>query len=380
VATAADGRFVAVWKEKGRDAAHPGFVRARLFDAAGRPRSGAIGVGRVPPQAFGGRPAVAMAPGGRFVVVWDGDAEGHNRVFGRRFDAAGRPLGPPFRLGRTTGIEQYEPDVAMASDGSFVAVWYQPDGGVTEGPTTDVMFRRFDADGRPHGSEAVAIGGFEDQSVPRVALRPGGGFVVVCQVWMGEASFFDIEARLFSRTGVPLGDAFLVNDDSSTPEVNQLGPAVAVAANGSFAVAWTDLGGDLERDPGLPLEEYTGVAARFYAADGTPLGPSLQLNTFLPGVQEKPAVSALPNHGFLLLWTGGADQDGDAYGIFARVVGPDGQPRGEEEFVIPADPAGSQAFPAVSVAPNGRGIAAWAGSAGEGAAIFGRLLGLSQRR
>jgi hypothetical protein len=365
VATAADGSFVVVWQELGQEATEPGFVRARLFDAAGRPRSGPIVVARIYPQ-FIEKPSVAIAPDGRFVVVWQGGVENPYLVFGRRFDAAGRPLGPRFRL-TNTALAQYEPDVAMASDGSFVTVWYQPGGDVTAGPTTTVVFRLFDAAGRPRRRALVAIDGSEEQqSIPRVALRPDGGFVVVCQAWKENSSFYDIKARLFSASGAPLGGAFLVNGDSAFPE-DQLEPAVAVAADGKFAVAWTDRGADLGRHH----EDGVGVAARFYAADATPLGPSLLLNTFLPGAQEKPAISALPNHGFLVLWASGGDLGGDGRGIFARELGPDGMPRGEEEFSISPGRVGS---PDVSVAPNGRGIAVWTRSDDEETAIIGRRL------
>lgn len=374
VATAPDSSFVAVWREVGPDG-QSGFVRARLFDAAGRPRGGQIQVARFAKGAFG-VPGVAMAPDGRFVIAWQGGVEEPFLVFGRRFAADGRPLGPRFRLARNHAENQLVPDVAMAPDGSFVAVWYQTDGRVTEGPTTDVMVRRFDAGGRPRGPETVAIGGFEEQSMPQVALRPDGGFVVVCQSWIGESSFYDIKARLFSSSGAPLGDAFLVNDDSPTPEVSQFGPAVAVASDGRFGIAWTDRGADFLRGPDLAeTEEYTGVAARFYAADGTALGPSVLLNTFLPGVQQDTAIAALPNRGFLVLWSGGAGQDGDGFGVFARVFGPMGRPRGQQESVFPENPAGSQALPAVSIAPNGRGIAVWSSNSG----VFGRLLASPRR-
>jgi large repetitive protein len=364
VATAADGSFVVVWTELGVEDEQPDSVKARLFDAAGRPRSGPILVARTVYTL--GTPAVAMAPDGRFVVVWQGAVESPYLVFGRRYDAAGRPLGPRFRLADTE-LDQFEPDVAMASDGSFVNVWYQPDGSVIAGITmTDVVFRLFAADGRPRDRARVAIGGDETQNIPQVALRPDGGFVVVCQALMGERPY-EIKAQLFSASGGPLGSAFLVNDDSLP--YDRVEPAVAVAADGRFAIAWTDRGGDFARDH----EDGVGVAARFYAADATPLGPSLRPNTFLPGPQEKPAVSALPNRGFLVLWDSGGDLDRSGRGIFARVFGPHGMPRGDEQLVISEGRLGP---PAVSVAPNGRGIAVWSRSTDdERTAIIGRLLG-----
>ncbi|HYU34053.1 MAG TPA: hypothetical protein VEW48_18010 [Thermoanaerobaculia bacterium] len=373
VAAAADGRFVVVWKD-GRlvqGSTQPVSVVARIFDAAGKPLSGEIQVARIAPGALGS-PAVAMAPDGRFVVVWGGGKEDPNIVFGRRFAADGRPLGPRFLLAGSTERAEDSPDVALAPDGSFVAVWTQETEGDAE-VNTDIFFRRFGADGKPLGPEAVALGGYEEQSGPRVALKPNGDFVVAGQSYGGESSFYDIVAGLFSRSGAPL-DSFQVNDGPSQ-EVSQFGPSVAVAADGRFAIAWTDRGADFTKDPHLGhTQDFTGIAARFYSADGVALGPGLSTNAFLPGEQLGAEVSALQTGGFLVLWMSGAGQDGDEFGIFARVYGANGKARGRE-FRINLNRKGSQAAPAISVAPNGKGAAVWYGPDGDGTGIFARLIG-----
>ncbi|HEX7182422.1 MAG TPA: hypothetical protein VF756_11305 [Thermoanaerobaculia bacterium] len=373
VATAADGSFVVAWQEGGARVGEPVSVLARLFDATGRPRGGQIQVARYAARIFGD-PAVAVAADGRFVVVWAGGTEEAPVVLGRRFAVDGQPLGSRFRLARGAARRQYSPDVAMAADGGFVAVWTQEVEGLGE-VNADVFFRRFGPTGRPLGPEALAIGGYEEQSAPQVALRPDGGFVVACQTWNGESLFYDILARLFSRSGVPAGDEIPVND-SPYPESSQFGPALAVAPDGKFAIAWTDRAGDFGRVTDLPdTLGYTGVAVRFFAADGAPLRPSASANVFLPGVQENPAVSALQTGGFLVLWASGGGQDGDGSGIFARVYGANGQPR-RREFRINLNRTGSQDLPALSIAPSGKGAAVWNGPDGDGAGIFARLLGI----
>lgn len=382
VATAADGRFVVVWQEGGAglDDEVPVTVKARLFDAAGKPRSGEILVARHKRPPHPGQ-AVAMAPDGRFVVVWGGGTENPYLVFGRRFAANGRPLGPRFPLARNTD-SQDSPDVAMAADGSFVAAWTQ--GVEPEDPTdphevsVDVFFRRFGADGRPLGPEALAMGGYEEQSEPRVAIRPDGSFLIACNDYGGESSFYDVDARLFSRSGAPLGDVFQVNDGPYV-EVTQHGPSLAVAADGRFAVAWTDWAGDFNKDPSLQgTEDYAGVAIRFFAADGTALGPGRSVNVSLRGQQTGAAVSALPNGGFLMLWMSGAGQDGDGFGIFGRVFGADGKTRGQE-FRVNLNRTGSQVGPALSIAPNGKGAAVWSGPDGDGTGVFARLIGAPRK-
>jgi hypothetical protein len=379
VATAADGRFVVVWQEGGdnTDYVTPVLLKARLFDAAGKPRSGEILVARHKRALMPGH-AVAMAPDGRFVVVWGGGTENPDLVYGRRYAADGRPLGPRFPLARNTD-HQDTPDVAMAADGSFVAAWTQ--GVEKEDPdnfdeiAVDVFFRRFNADGRPFGPETLAIGGYDEQSEPRVAIQPDRSFIIACNAYGGESSFYDVDARLFDRFGTPLGDAFQVND-SPHPEVTQIGPSIAVAADGRFAITWTDWAGDQGRDPDLSWHDqsFTGVMIRFYAADGAPLGPGRSVNAFLPGEQGGAAVSALQNGGFLVLWTSGANQDGDGLGIFGRVFGADGKTRGQE-FRVNLNRTGWQAGPALSIAPNGKGAAVWTGLDDDRYGIFSRLIG-----
>lgn len=377
VAAAADGSFVVVWQVGGGtlDFTEPVFILARLFDATGRPRSGEIQVGRRTAANLG-RSAVAMAPDGRFVVVWGSGPESSSIAFGRRFAADGSALGPRFRLDRSTERSQLSPDVAMAPDGSFVAAWTQWVEG-DEPWSSDIFFRRFGPNGRPLGPAAVAISFGEEQTEPRVAMRPQGDFVIVSEYYGGESSFYDVMARRFSRSGTPIGDEFLVTD-GPTWYVTQEGPDVAMAADGRFAIVWTDWAADSTRDPSLILEDSYGIGARFYGADGTPLGPEIFVNAFLPGIQTAAAITVLQNGGFLVLWASGAGQDGDGYGIFGRVYGADGTPRGRE-FRMNLNRTGSQSAPAVAVAPNGKGVAAWNGPDGDRNGVFARLIGIPRR-
>jgi hypothetical protein len=379
VATAADGSFVVAWR-LWNGSSQPGYIMARLFDAAGRPRSGDIQVARVTPRIFGG-PSVAMAPDGRFVVVWTGGQEDPTLAFGRRYAADGTPLGARFRLARISGQADGIPDVAMHADGSFVAVWAQDVR--REGvPDLDIYVRRFRADGKPRGPERPLVSGELEENGPRIALRPEGGFALAWQAWGGEGSFYDIRAQLFSDDGAPRSDELAVNEGSPFGEASQHSPDVAVATDGSFAVVWTDTSGDLDGsfDP-EDGQKATGVRIRFYDADAIPLGPESAANTHTSGPQEFPAIDALPNGGYLAIWVSGprqfdqpaTGQDGDGFGLFGRAFTAEGTRQGRE-FRVNAQPAGSQYLPALSLAPNGKGAAAWMIS-GEDSEVFVRRIG-----
>jgi hypothetical protein len=71
-----------------------------------------------------GRPAVAMAGSREFLVVWEGTPPGGGaaEVFGRRYDAAGLPLGSDFQIGDATGVPRGV-DVAADPRSGFVVVW-----------------------------------------------------------------------------------------------------------------------------------------------------------------------------------------------------------------------------------------------------------------
>jgi hypothetical protein len=167
-------------------------------------------------------------------------------------------------------------------------------------------------------------------------------------------------------------------NDGPTRDSNQFEQAVAMAADGKFAIVWTDRDADRQRDSSLTGDDATGVAIRFYGADGTALASERFVNVFMPGLQWTPAISALQSGGFLVVWASGAGQDGDGSGIFARVYSAKGVARGRE-FRINLNREGAQSMPAISVGPNGKGAAVWSGPDGESTGIFARRIGLPGR-
>ncbi len=90
-------------------------------------------------------PAVAMNDAGDFVVVWrshvaDGRGGG---VFARRFDPDGTALGDEFKANLSdVDVDNWSPAVAIAPGGDFVVVWVADREG-----DCDVVARRFDATG-----------------------------------------------------------------------------------------------------------------------------------------------------------------------------------------------------------------------------------------
>src|SRR5205085_1810438 len=129
------------------------------------------------------------------------------------------------------------PSAAADGAGHFLVAW-QSQG--QDGSGLGVYARRFGAaDGTAGPEFLVNTEPLGDQMRPSVAASPAG-FVVA---WDAQnqpdqgATLVDVYARLFDVNDVPRGQAFRVN---TTVEDRQSNPAVGMAADGSFVVAWTD--------------------------------------------------------------------------------------------------------------------------------------------
>ena len=95
-------------------------------------------------------PIVAEGPNGTALVVWTGTggiADGAD-IFAQRYNAAGSPVGPEFRVNDATPANQVTPAAAYAPDGRFIVVW-QSDETVNDPSLRGIHGRLFEADGTP---------------------------------------------------------------------------------------------------------------------------------------------------------------------------------------------------------------------------------------
>jgi hypothetical protein len=234
VAADAEGRFVVVWRSRDQDGDIYGIFGQR-YDVAGAPAGSEF---QINSYTTGSQlqPAVTAAAGGNFVVVWAGNLGGDYEIFGQRYDAAGVPRGAEFRINSyVTGL-QLSPAVTSDAAGNVVVVWTSGQDGDGGG----IFGRRFDAAGAPVGSDfLVNAYTFDTQSQPSVASDRNGDFVVVWQ--SPDVDGTGIFGRRFAADGTPLGGDFQVNSYSTSDQTN---PVVASDASGSLVVAWMSRGQD----------------------------------------------------------------------------------------------------------------------------------------
>lgn len=234
--------------------------------------------------------------------------------------------GPSFQVNTYTSGPQIKPSVALDSDGDFVVVWVSF-GSFGSDQDAGVHGQRYTADGQPASGE-FQVNTYTTlfQTDPDVAFAAGGGFVVV---WLSDGSYgtdsdgFSVQARRYGASGVPLGNQVQVNTYTTGHARN---PRVDADAAGNFVVVWSNYGSS-----GTDTDHYS-VQARRFAANGTPLGPEFQVNTYTTNYQANPDVAVDDAGRFVVAWSsvGSSGSDQSSLSIQAQRFAADGTPQGAQ--------------------------------------------------
>lgn len=276
-----DGRFLAVWEDGsgytglGSD---PGVISARLFDAQGNPLGDVFTVNPANTDREYYPRAVALSDG-RFLITW----YGHPSLEGQIVNADGTKVGAPFLIAPAYPADG---NVAALPDGGFVSTWHI-------GNESVLHLQKFNADGSAVGGE-VTIGPYDGGTdFPTIAELPDGRFAVV---WTDirypvkkVAQEFDLNMNLVG--------GILEIEPSSDPHLFYAGGSIAQLDNGRFVIAWT------EDYPKGTDTDGTAIRAQVFEADGSPVGPELEVNTTTAGRQVGPSVASAENGQFVIIWS-----------------------------------------------------------------------------
>ena len=346
VACAGDGSFVVVWESDGQDGSKFG-VFGQLFDRSGQKAGDEFQVNSYT-TGDQGNPAVAAAPNGDFIVVWQTVllvAEGGPRdhIYGQRYHASAAgptKAGPEFQVNaETTTSHQLTASVGTDALGNFVVVWLNSDAFQYE-----IFGQRFDASGTRVGAQfQVNTYTSGQRSRPRIGVAPDGKFVVVWHGY-GAGGQYGVFGQRFFASGTKSGGEFPVNTFTSGFERY---PAVGMDRKGNFVVAWEGTNHDGSAD---------GVFAQRFNAGGEKVGGEFQVNTYTTSYQSLPSLAVDSSGDFLVTWTS-AGQDGSLDGVFGQRFDRRGQPIGPE---FPINTYTTQRQGSSAVASDGDGfVVSW---------------------
>ncbi|HYO16310.1 MAG TPA: Calx-beta domain-containing protein [Thermoanaerobaculia bacterium] len=476
VSSDGSGSFLAVWSNRVGAAAQVQDIYGRLLDAEGRLLGNEIRITTALPESDHQlRPDVAGLPAG-FVVVWE---DSFDKVLGQRLGQAGGAL--RFReagivvnegagsvtilverggqagavsvsyrtengtakagedyvatsgtLGWAAGDTVPKPITVplindrIQEDGreSFSLVLESPTGGATLGDPVRSTVTVVDDDGWPTalGGEVEAAASTEENwpahsAVAMDPLAPAGRFALawvedfplgpqrilgriysgaetpsgsvfelgsgqapalawsaqgLTAVWLGSEA---IEGRRISNGGTPLGAPFQISGPSRpTSSFFANSPAIAVNRRGDAVVVWQGF------DP-LNVDRFSAdVFARRLGPAGQPAGGEIVVNLQRPGAQDQPDVAMGPDGSFVVVWRGPASNLATVE-IFARLFNSDGTPRGPE-FRVNTTNRGDEMTPSVAVDASGNFLVVWVGESSSSAFhdMFGQFFDAQGRK
>lgn len=178
----------------------------------------------------------------------------------------------------------------------------------------------------------------DNQETPRVALQPGGGFLVA---WQDQnVGNNDILVRRFDSQGA----ALTASKPAATGDLQQEAPDIDTAPDGSAVLTWTE-GGVFDRD----------VFARRLTAAGDPTGPLIEVDD-AAGTQEFSSVAISPDGTFSIAWADPAAASGGEDDIYMSRYEADGELIDDFAVVARAD---YQFDPDVAALPDGTLVVAF---------------------
>ncbi len=191
-----------------------------------------------------------------------------------------------------------------------------------------------------------------DQTSPVMDADNSGNHIVVWISTPQDNGIAGIYARLFDSDGDPAAEEFKVNTYWG-PHGH---PDVAMGPLGNFIV--------VSENYWIEGPVSSAVIARIYDLSGEPLGPEFIVNQQTDDFQGAPVVGIDSLGQFVVIWQAWG-QDGDGFGIYARLFDGLGNPLGAE-FRVNTYISGDQIQPTVAMEETGEFVVVWTSSSQDG--------------
>jgi large repetitive protein len=324
VAGAPSGDFLVLWE--GQSAKDTRGIDGRLFKGAtATPATADFQVNKnLLPDQYDA--AVTRDNKGNYIAVWSEVANGNSDIMAQRYQATGKALGAPFKVNvdpvGLTAADSF-PAIARTNDGGFVVVWISllPPGSTPDKP--QVMARRFNAAGAALGAQAKLNTGLVLGERPDVCVDTSGKIIAV---WTNADAFIPFQP---SKLGIsmrrlsPAGTALAGEEVILAPAGNYMQPAISCGTGSTFVVVW-----HTER---APAQDGTDIVGQRFSRLHRKVGAAFRINTTLGNEQRNPAISTDSKGNFVVVWQ---ESTGTNLGIFGRRFTPAGAPSGAQFEVV----------------------------------------------
>jgi Ca2+-binding RTX toxin-like protein len=287
-----NGGFVATWAVYDVPGA-PGVthIAAQIFDASNHPVGSEFKVNSLT-SVNDAYPDVVALAGGGFVISYDIAGNFQSDVYARIYDANGVATGQEFMVNTTQAGWQSGERLIPLTGGGFVVAW------VNDNVTYNLVGQRYDAHGAKLGGEfQISPANAGPHNLSALTALPDGGFIVgYSDATAGASGSF---LQRYDASGVPVGSrmpsSFAVSD-------------ITVLKDGSYLATGTIFD---------PYPSMSNIYAQHYAADGTPIGGLIAVNTTTNDQQQDPAVGVSHEGDIFVAWQS-YDQGSNSWDVFAQ--------------------------------------------------------------
>ena len=204
-----------------------------------------------------------------------------------------RDLGAVAVVNTTLYNQQTFPKVSALAGGGYVIVWQSAG---QDGQNFGVYAQRFDATGHAVGAETLVNTTTADSQIePTVSGLAGGGYVVSWYTIVAETGAgLGIYSQQFDASGARVGGEVAVNTTISAHPGDE---KVAGLSDGGYVIMWQS-----QRSSG-----WNDILAQRFNAGGAKVGGEIKVSSGLDG--SAPHVTALPNGGFIAVYTSNTNSD-----------------------------------------------------------------------
>ncbi|WP_109830830.1 putative Ig domain-containing protein [Reichenbachiella versicolor] len=246
-----------------------------------------------------------------------------------------KPSADEFLVNTKAEESQVNHDLSMDADGDYVVVWES----YSVGSANDIYAQRFGKDGARVGTEFIVnkeTSGYQQE--PAVAMDADGDFAVV---WKQTSNILHLQQ--FDASGKKQGEEIVVsNEGLASSEL----PSIAKDADGDLVVVWVSSG----------KEDLSDIHAQRYNSSGEKQGGEFLVNTWTTKAQSRASVSMDADGDFVIAWQSyGQEEDTD---IYVQRYNAAGEKQGAETLVNTVTTS-SQGGPSVSMYDDGSFVVAW---------------------
>lgn len=300
---------------------------------------------------------VAILTDGSFIVVWTsyGQDNGTTGVYGQMFNALGEKKGEEFKVNSYWLGTQSDPCVVPTDDGGFFVAWeshWYTGANYYNNPISPVVGQKFNASGVKIGNEIMLSANLPGDAVaPKVTNIEDGYIVSSWQVREDEHFTNSQKDGIYFQ--ILDADGATVHQEKSFEVENAWWEhSISGLINGDFVIAWRDVsvkGG------------YHDILSQRYDSQGNVVGDRIFLATKVPAYNSVD-VTGLNNGSYVVIWdemsNGGTNE-------FGRLVGQNNQLMGEE-FLVNSFTHGDQGLGQVAPLPESGFAVTWIGDGANG--------------